>query len=165
MIRVMLPVAVLGSLAIALVLASGFRFAPSVSAQLGTTGVPVRCFAVPAPTNTLDMSCIAADGTAMPTVPSGHYLLVTDVEITPVGVPGEWFVVLNLMTGTAINDQVTSRLDGQRNYGAHYVSPLWVVSAGQHLEAYDSFASAGPVNVYVRGLLTTNYDYLPLVVR
>ncbi len=86
--RTTVSLVMLACLVMASLIIAGFTAVSSANAQLGNTGVPVSCFGSANPSNFADLSCTAADGTPFGTggtVPSGHYLLVTDVQVMPFG--------------------------------------------------------------------------------
>ena len=147
-----------------------FTAASPASAQLGNTGVPVKCEKTNLPQNSgmQDIPCTAADGTAFVNgsmVPAGQYLLVTDLIVQPYGpLTGDWLVWFDQCTstcGTSLEIETQARVTTAQ----HFVTPYFVLPAGARLQAADYMNSSGVVSVRALGILTTNVNYVPLIRR
>ncbi len=170
--RASVTIVVLACLVVVLSIVSAFTAVSSAKAALGTTGVPVSCSQyVPANTSTaVNLSCYAADGTAFGnnhvTVPAGHYLLVTDVVVSPYGpTSGDWIVGLLRMQGTTSFDSIGFDTLTRATFSEHFLTPFFVVSQDQSLGAVSGSSNSGAVSIIVTGLLTTNVTYVPLAAR
>ncbi len=165
--RSAVSIIVLASLVLVLLLVTAFTAVSSANAQLGNTGVPARCGSGYSPTGTGDMYCNAADGTNFYNVPSNHYLLVTDVVIIPWDGPtaGLWRGWLTSKMGTS--NLLTTYFEAVTadSRGDHYTVPVMWLPSGAHLEGTLRDGSSGYAYLYVYGLLTTNYTYVPLMSR
>jgi hypothetical protein len=159
---------ILACLLVVLLAIGGFATVSTANAQLGNNGVPVRCYNAITSGQQLNLLCRAADGTTFTNVPTGHYLLVTDVRIDPVGIPDPTGWVVRLANG------VSSGPDGNYLYfrgptivsvGEHFTTPYLLLSQGEHLQASPTGLPGGGTDVYVSGLLTTNYFYAPLIAK
>lgn len=169
--RTTLSIVVLTCLVVVLLIVTAFTAATSASAQLGNTGVPVRCSAGGNVSTANTLTCSAADGTVFgggsTAVPTGRYLLVTDVQIEPTGpATGTWVISLSRMssTGTEIDISAFTR-HSPETYAMHYSSPIFVLSQGQYLRMINYWGNTSFTTVEVFGLLTTNYTYTPMIAR
>jgi hypothetical protein len=139
-------------------------------ADLGNTGIPVRCKVTLSPfvaATNAPFSCFVADGTSFSAVPASHYLLVTDVEMSRYNSDaGQMWAGVRVFkdncTGSYV-DELGYRGEGFTNYSSHYVTPYLVLAAGDCLAGY----RYGPVgnDFKVSGLLTTSVSYLPMLSR
>lgn len=150
---------------------SGMAGQSEVSASLGNYSVPVRCFKSGnlAPGGQAFYSCVAADGTAFPEgqrVPTGYYLLVTDVLITPdAGTALTGITDITVYDGYGTNNRNTHfrlRNTQATTFGYNFGAPYLVLSAGHRLDVTSAAFSAYGADVRISGLLVTNLDYLPL---
>jgi len=165
---------VLAAVTVLLLIAWGA--AGPVRASLGNTGVPVRCTEQPGasipPAESRFLTCTAADGTAFvdgQRVPSGRYLLVTDILVTPDG-GTDTAALTDVTLFDAYGESgraYSMRLRGTTtaSYDYHFTSPYMVLPAGHRLEASTASFAEKWVFVRVSGLLVTNVNYLPLVNR
>jgi hypothetical protein len=149
------------------------------TAQLGNSAIPVRCVPdatdeVIPPGGAAFFHCVAADGTMFDdggqAVPAGHYLLVTDVVITPVRL-----TTVDIANEVALRDvapdfEVTAELRLElfrsETLSVNYTTPFLVLDSGHRLSG--EFASTDNwlgISVYVSGLLVTNVTYLPGVMN
>ncbi len=165
--RTTLSLVVLACLVVVLLIVTAFTAASSANAQLGNTGVPVRCSAGVTTTSPTDLTCRSADGQTFTSVPAGYYLMVTDVVLTPVGTPGpSWMNLAQIVSGSPAEAQLDFTTDTVSSFGGHFTVPYFVLPANRLLRAYGiMMPGGGGVNVYVSGLLTTNVYFLPLVSR
>lgn len=171
--RTSLTIVVLACLVVVLVTIATLTTVSSANA-FGTTGVPVRCrFWNSTPGVPQDLQCTAADGTAFGsggvTVPTGYYLLVTDFVIVPLGpATGYWETAIWEVDGsTYISPPIDLATSTKTNVSEHFTTPYLVIPQGHNLRVLTSTnSSVGTgVHVYVSGLLTTSYNYLPLIAR
>lgn len=145
------------------------------TAALGNSGVPVRCFkpsAALAPGGQTFLNCIASDGTAFAEgqrVPTGYYLLVTDVLITPdAGTATSGIVDLTFYDAYGTNSRQSSfRLRDTRaaTFGYQFSAPYFALPATHRLEVTSAAISAHGAEIRVSGFLVTNLNYLPLALR
>ncbi len=166
--RTALSLVMLACLVMASLIIAAFTTVSSANAQLGNTGVPVSCGGQVSADATSYLTCTAADGTPFGTdvtVPSGHYLLVTDVQITPMGpATGDWEVFLDRYS-TDMTAQILYATQTRASFAEHYTTPYLVARPGERLRVRNIVSSSGGVLVYVSGLLTTNVSYMPLITR
>ncbi len=178
--RTMLSLVMLAGCVVVFLIGTAFVVVPSASAQLGNTGVPVRCTHANALTSTIGgtgteqtLTCYRPDGSSFSTVPSGNYLLVTDVVIheeygAPIGT--SWLGSLEVKRGGAVAYNMPFWIEATpsyHTYSQHFTTPYFVLKADDSLNARDMVTTAYSVNMrfYISGILTTNYSYLPLTVR
>jgi hypothetical protein len=169
------------SAAVALVLLATIWLAVNpAQAALGNSGVPVRC----APSGSeipvgeaRFLDCVAADGTSFTDgqrVPSGYYLLVTDIVVTSSwsGIVADRYLSLYDAYGDASRayalemssgPPVDPSLSQVPTFGLHFTTPYMVLPADHRLEGVNELGSGSNIKVYVSGLLVTNVTYLPLV--
>lgn len=160
--------------AIALLLVGASSGSPSlgrVEAVAANHSVPVRCFksGAIAPGGQAFLTCIAADGTTFPEgqrVPTGYYLLMTDVVITPdAGNAATGITDIRVFDGYATSSRQSEtrfRSTDTSTYSYTYAAPYLVLSAGHRLDVTSAAFSAYGADVRISGLLVTNLDYLPL---
>lgn len=162
--------------AVAAILSITWVAAGPVRASLGNTGVPVRCSEAPGtsipPGESRFLTCYAADGTPFTDgqrVPTGRYLLVTDILVIPDG--GMDTAALTDVTlydaygGSGRAYSLRLRGTTTDSYGYHFTTPYMVLPAGHRLEAVTAWFAEKWVFVRVSGLLVTNVNYLPLLNR
>jgi hypothetical protein len=147
----------------------------TATAALGNSGVPVRCFrpgASLAPGGQTFLSCVASDGTAFAEgqrVPTGYYLLVTDVLITPdAGASTSGIVDLTVFDAYGTNSRQSSfRLRDTRaaTFGYQFAAPYFVLPATHRLEVTSAAISAHSAEIRVSGFLVTNLNYIPFAAR
>ena len=145
----------------------------SADAQLGNSGIPVRCFKpgpAMAPGTAEFLTCVASDGTLLPEgqrVPAGHYLLITDVLITPdAGTATTGLNDITVFDAYGTNSRQSSfRLRSvlPNSFGVAFNTPYFVLAEGHRLEISSAAFSAHSVEIRVSGLLVTNLSYLPIV--
>lgn len=112
------------------------------------------------------MWCAAADGTSFTDVPAGHYLLVTDFSMAPFpSADGPFDGSVSQVNGTTSIYYVFLITPRRATVSEHYITPCFVVPPGDHLGAKNNAGSTSMAWFYVSGLLTTNYNYLPMLVR
>jgi hypothetical protein len=146
-------------------------------AQLGNRGIPVRCYENPAlsplnPGETLDMWCIAADGTLFNSstiVPTGYYFLVTDIVIIPLATADTTsamdVTIAVFPSSPSIKDDIRMRNLGTATFGQHLTVPYLVVQAGYRLQATSASAAGKDALIRVSGLLVNSVNYLPIISR
>ncbi len=135
-----------------------------MNAQVGQSGIPVVCKVGVPPTITSDLTCRLPDGSTFTTVPASNYLLVTDFYITA---PANTYSVgINMRDVSSFQpiDTITFTGGALENRSEHFTTPLFVLRPGWRLEAYTT-GTGGSVMFQVTGLLSTNYSYLPMIVR
>jgi hypothetical protein len=142
-------------------------------ASMGNRGVPVRCFAPGSGItagNAAFMTCYAADGTSFAgnqRVPSGYYLLLTDVLVSPragSSTTGVTEISVYDAYGTSgRQSQILLRSTRTDTYGYTFASPYLVLSADHRLEIVSAGVSAFPVDVRASGLLVNSAVAVPLV--
>lgn len=165
--RSTVTIAVLISLLLVL-LAAAFATVSTANAQLGNTGVPVHCDSggTVAAGATVDLYCYRPDESSFTTVPSNYYLLVTDmIAVQTAGSVARWQFSLCKETPSSVAFCLWSTTDRRGDFGQHYNSPPIVLSSGQKLHSVNQSDSGGEITIIVTGILTTNYDYLPIVAR
>jgi hypothetical protein len=143
-------------------------------AAMGNRGVPVRCFAPGAGVaagGSAFMTCYAADGTGFAgnqRVPSGYYLLVTDVIVTPrAGSATSGATEVSVFDAYGTNSRQSQfylRSSTTDSYGHTFAVPYLVLSADHRLEIVAPAANAYTVDVRATGLLVTNVMAMPLVI-
>lgn len=167
--RTTISVVLFACLVVVLLVINAFTAVSSANAQLGNTGVPVRCDISDFIANgsSTDMNCVAADGTSFTNVPTGHYLMVTDVTMVPIyyATSGRFLGRIVWKNGNLDVKPVWLVTLGAETISEHFTVPYLVLPAGHHLEAANFPTSASYATFYVSGLLTTNYNYIPMVVR
>ncbi len=154
-------------------------FIPNLTARadVGNQGTPVRCYASGGAIShgeTQFMTCVRADGgypgfVNSQRVPSGYYFMVTDVFVTPLsGGNGSTTVTFYLFDAYGTSGRASSytfrSLDGA-SYGQHFTVPLYVLPADHRIEIQAFNANAADFDLRITGVLTTNVNYLPLVVN
>jgi hypothetical protein len=142
-------------------------------AAMGNRGVPVRCFASGggiAAGDSAFMTCYAADGTSFSgnqRVPSGYYLLVTDVIVTPRAGSNTSGVteifVYDAYGASSRQSHFYLRGSTTDSYGHTFAVPYMVLSADHRLEIVAQGFNAYAVDVRATGLLVTNVLAMPLV--
>ncbi len=143
-------------------------------AAMGNRGVPVRCFAPGAGVaagGQAFMNCFAADGTPFSgnqRVPSGYYLLVTDVIVTPRAgstISGVTEVSVFDAYGTSSRQsQFYLRSSTTDSYGHTFAAPYLVLQPDHRLEIVAAGINISTVDVRATGLLVTNFLAMPLVI-
>jgi hypothetical protein len=149
-----------------------------VAAQLGNSGIPVRC--VPDATDevipdggAVYFQCVAADGTAFSdgdqAVPAGYYFLVTDVVMTPnrltTGDIPHDVRLRDVSPGFDLVAEVRLETFRSETVSVNYTTPFLVLGSGHRLSGEHFSLDGFGVRVYVSGLLVTNVAYLPGVMR
>ena len=85
--RSIISIVIFISVLLVLVFVTSFNPESSANAQVGNTGLIVRCVLLPdtyiAPNAQSELNCFAIDGTHFASVPDAHYLFVTDVSVAP----------------------------------------------------------------------------------
>ncbi|NOZ06231.1 MAG: hypothetical protein GXP41_07765 [Chloroflexi bacterium] len=171
MIHISRARAVLWGVAILLLLGFAWQWTSSARASLGNTGIPVRCSASSfAESTTKTLKCYAADGTLFTNsderVPTGYYLLVTDIILVPDGGSDASAVIsADLMAKNPSNQFMRLRNTNNAMQPLHFTSPYFVLKAGQYLTASNAWFSQEWIYVYASGLLVQNVSYLPITVR
>ncbi len=178
--RTMLSLVMLACSVVALLIGTAFAVVPSASAQLGNTGVPVRCTHANAIGSTIGgsgseqtLTCYRPDGSSFSTVPSSNYLLVTDVLIDEdhgSSVGTSWLSSLEVKHGSGVAYGMPFWIEATpsfQTFSEHFTTPYFVLRADDYLNARNMVTTSYFVNMrfYVSGILTTNYSYLPLVSR
>ncbi len=167
--RTTLWIIILASLVVTLSILTAFAAASSVSAQLGNTGIPVRCtypVGFTSPPFTPDLTCYRPDDTWFTTIPSNSYLLVTDIDAVPMsGSVATWSYFVCRYAGTTKKACVGSTTDSRQSFGQHFTSPILVFGPGDRINVQNTSDTGGAIWIYVSGLLTTNYTYMPLISR
>jgi hypothetical protein len=143
--------------------------ANGAGAALGNSGVPVHCSHKNALPNSVvtALNCFAADGTVFvngTTVPTGYYLMVTDVVLN-CSYGSASTVQLNNASSTGAFDTwllISHPAAGPTTH-LSFVTPYLVLSAGHRLDAV-LFINT-PCFIGASGLLVTNATYLPSVSR
>ena len=143
------------------------------SAGLGNSGVPVRCFKPGpsiAPGGAAFLNCVAADGTSFAEgqrVPTGYYLAVTDVLVTPdAGNATTGITDVTVYDAYGTNSRQSSfrlRDTTASSFGFKWFAPYLVLTAGHRLEITNANISAFSAEVRISGVLVTNLSSLPLV--
>lgn len=145
------------------------------TAQLGNSAIPVRCVpdatdGVIPPGGAAFFHCVGADGTTFDNngqaVPIGHYLLVTDVVITPVRLTtvdtANEVTLRDVSPGFDVTAEVRLEAFRSQTLSVNYMTPFLVLASGHRLSGeYVSLDNWLGINVYVSGLLVTNVAYLP----
>lgn len=127
--------------AVLLLLGISWQWTSSARASLGNTGVPVRCSVSSlAQSSTETLKCYAADGTLFTNnnerVPTGYYLLVTDITlVTDGGADASAVVSVDFKTANPVNQFMRLRNTDNAMQHLHFGSPYFVLSAGQYLQA------------------------------
>lgn len=168
--RRVMSIVIVVCLLIGLLVGAGFSAAASAQASLGNTGVPVKCTVVVPQGMTSTLSCTAADGTSFANgsdVPTGYYLLVTDIVANPANGTASQLYALELHRYAADSDLENIQLitQGGATLGEHFITPYLVLSQGQQMRMHVPSSTPGAMTVYVSGLLTTNVAYVPLIAR
>ncbi len=145
------------------------------TAGVGNSGVPVRCFkpgAAIAPGGESFLSCVASDGTPFAEgqrVPTGYYLMVMDLLVTPdAGTATSGLTDVTIFDAYGTNSRQSSfRLRGVEaaSFGFKWSAPYFVMPAGHRLEVTSASFSDFGAEVRISGLLVTNLDFLPAVLR
>ncbi len=145
------------------------------AASLGNSGVPVRCFTPGAGVtagNSAFFTCYAADGTGFSgnqRVPPGYYLAVTDVLVSPragAALSGVTEISLFDAYGTASRQsQFYLRSAETSTYGHTFAVPYLVLRPDHRLEVVAAGFNAYSVDVRITGVLVTNLQWLPMVLR
>jgi hypothetical protein len=143
-------------------------------AALGNRGIPVRCFAPGAGVaagGSAFMTCYAADGTPFSgnqRVPTGYFLLVTDVIVTPrAGSTAAGVTEVSVFDayGTASRQsQFYLRSTTTGSYGYTFAAPYLVLAPDHRLEIVAAAINAFSVDVRATGLLVYNVSYIPVVI-
>lgn len=152
-------------------------FIPNLTARadVGNQGIPVRCYETSggiSPGTTVFMTCVNSGSNLFVSsqrVPSGYYFLVTDVFVTPLsGANGNATVTFYFFDAYGTSGRASSytfrSVDGA-SYGQHFTVPMYVLPADHRIEIQAFNANTVDFDIRVTGLLTTNVDYLPLVVN
>lgn len=133
-------------------------------AQLGNSGVPVHCSAgvISAPQI---FSCGAADGTAFVNnrVPSGYYLMVTDVIIAPSSSADVQADIQAEDAGNSLASDVLVQTTSFASQGQHFTTPALVLPPQFRLRAVS--VNGGGFIAELFGLLTRNLTFMPLIMR
>lgn len=145
------------------------------AAGLGNSGVAVRCFAPGAGVaagNSAFLTCYAADGTGFSDnqrVPPGYFLAVTDVLVSPragAALSGATEISLFDAYGTSSRQsQFYLRSADTSTYGHTFVVPYLVLQSDHRLEVVAPGFNAYTVDVRVTGVLVTNLQWLPAIMR
>ncbi len=136
--RSTMSIVLLACLVVVLLIVTAFTAVSSANAQLGNSGVPVGCWNSISSGAQGNLSCNAADGITFTDVPTGHYLLVTDVLVEPSGSldPGGWAVGLANSGSTGPDgNYLAFRAQTLVSLGEHFTTPYLVLYQGQHLRA------------------------------
>lgn len=169
--RTAMTIVALASLVVVVLIVTTFTTVSTANAQLGNAGVPVRCMGSANVGSLSTLTCRAADGTLFgggTAVPAGHYLMVTDVRMSPGsgGPSGSWIAdLIQTFPGGTTGDSSYFRAYSLAVVDEHYNSPILVLSQGQYLQMFTTLSSTGRVDFEVFGLLTTSYNYLPMITR
>lgn len=149
------------------VLFFGVKSVSTADASVVTSGTPVICNSSLPPETGYPLTCRMPDGSTFTTVPASNYFFVTDVYV--VGSPsGSWTSSIEVsnfdgsLWGTI--DHVALAGSAGENKGEHFTTPAMLVLADQKIVVTNG-ASVGSIYVKVTGMLTTNYAYLPLILR
>mgnify|MGYP006305674921 CR=1 FL=1 len=135
-------------------------------ASLGNHGVPVYGrLSGPVPqSETYYVKFSAADGTVFgnggESVPTGYYLVITDVLMTTDGGSDAAAVVSVNLEGGGQALRLRSTDNGTLNL--HFSTPYFILEPGDRLEAKNAWYSDKWAFVNVSGMLVTNVAYLPL---
>ena len=172
MIHISRARAVLWGVAVLLLLGLAWQWTSSARASLGNTGIPVHCrtTSTVAESATRTLKCHAADGTLFTNsderVPSGYYLLVTDVILVPDGGSDASAVVsADLASANPADQFMRLRNTDNAMQALHFTSPYFVLKAGQYLSVTNAWFSQKWIYVYASGLLVQNVSYLPITVH
>lgn len=125
--------------AVLLLLGISWSWASSARASLGNTGVPVRCSVSSfAQSSTKTLKCYAADGTLFTNsderVPTGYYLLVTDITlVTDGGLDASAVVSADFKAASPANQFMRLRNTDNAMQHFHFGAPYFVLNVGQSL--------------------------------
>lgn len=144
-------------------------------AALGNVGYPIYCL-VPHVNagSTENLTCFHdASGTTFTQVPTGYYLLVTDVFITPASTCGLDKGLLHVyIYDSYISGSTTYNEDGihmreldRETFSDQFQSPALIVQATHFLRAEANGGNVCSVRVRVHGWLVTNLSFLPVVTK
>lgn len=152
-------------------LSSGMLGATDAAASLGDSSVPVRCYttSILAPGKQAFLYCVASDGTLFPEsqrVPTGYYLLVTDVLITPdAGTAMTGLTDITVFDAYSTSSRQSSfrlRNSQANSFGFNFNAPYFSMPAGHRLEVTSASLSAFGAEIRISGFLVTDVDSLPL---
>ncbi|MBC7224809.1 MAG: hypothetical protein H5T59_11145 [Anaerolineae bacterium] len=106
----------------------------------------------------------------MQRVPSGYYLLVTDVVVTPDGGTDTSATINDVILYDAYGSNgraysIRFRSLGTGTFSEHFTTPYMVLPAGHRLEAAAAWFNDDWLFVQVSGLLVTNVSCQPLILR
>lgn len=174
--RTTLSLVMLTCLVLSLLIFGAFTAVSTANAQLGNTGTPVRCTHASAIGSTIggngfeqSLTCTRPDGSSFSTVPANNYLLVTDLLILEEDGPLlSYKGALEVKnSGGAIEYSVPFWVESQKSFSEHFTTPYYILKTGDYLNAHNLVTNTYGVNMrfFVSGLLTTNYNYLPLTVK
>jgi len=150
----------------------------SARAALGNNGVPVRCEIEIEGGAPLDpgygtfFNCVASDGTLFndggQQVPKGYYFLVTDILVTPIhphSTQTAGYIKFSLRDkeGEIIEYSMDFEDLSGNTISEHFTAPYFVLLANHKLWGgnWSDFA----VRMYISGLLVTNLNYLPVIMK
>lgn len=140
-------------------------------AATGNQGIPARCEAVFNLGQAATFSCVSAGNVLFvdgQKVPTGFYFLVTDIVITPINTGNG--TNLNQITFSVNNDtgqvlEISFNTNDRFSDRIHYTTPYIFLAGGEWLRGVNPMTSFSRLWVYVSGILTTNVNYLPLIMR
>ncbi len=166
---------VLALVALVGLVALGWFVARPASAYFANRAVPMRCFSHSsgiAAGSEAFLTCIASDGTAFgdsQRVPDGHYLLVTDIHLTPLGGTNAAAItevrIFDSYGTTTRQSLIELRNTTTASYGIQMGAPYLVLVPTHRLEAENDSVSQARVAIRVSGFLVTNLNYLPFAAR
>jgi hypothetical protein len=171
----LIRMAIMGLAVVLVGLGATWLVSGSARAALGNQGVPVRCYTTSAgiaPGGDLFLTCVpaAAPGfVSSQRVPDGYYFLVTDVMVTPQtsGTSAksvDFYLFDAYGTNSRASDYHFRSVDGA-SFGQHFSTPLYTLPADHRLEVQAFNANSVGFDIYVKGLLVNNVNYLPLVLE
>lgn len=133
-------------------------------AQLGNSGVPVHC-AAGVLSSAQTFGCIASDGTAFVNnrVPTGYYLMVTDIIIAPINSTDVQADIEMEDAGNTLVNDVLIQTTSFGTQGQHFTTPALVLPAQYRLRA--ATLNGGGYLGEVFGMLTRNLTYMPLILH
>lgn len=152
------------------------RFVASAQASLGNSGIPAHCWIDSTtgkvfPGGNEFFKCWTTSGISFTSsgqrVPEGYFFIVTDTVVTP-DMPGivSTYMFLYVAYGESGRSYGLDFRDKSGNsYGHHFQVPYLILPEGYRLEVTLSASSEAPVKAYVSGLLVTNLNFLPVVVK
>lgn len=144
-------------------------------AALGNVGYPIYCLKSNLiPGDTQNLRCFNdAAGTNFVNIPTGYYLLVTDVFVTPSPTCGLDKGILHIYlydaytsgSNTYYEDGIQMRELDRETFDYHFQSPVLIVQAAHFLRVETNGGNVCSVDVRVHGWLVTNLSFLPVVTK